>query len=139
MRNEKDHCVIETTEDFSGWDVLLLERFKPGVCLVHLRGGRHTPGPKTFLVVYCDDSLLPVHWKRPGGKTGLVHKAMFDQVMKERDEARARAEEAEMLREADASRWEDQQLRAEKAEAKLERLSEWLLSNGMDGADDGTE
>jgi len=65
----REYYTVQSRDDFSGWDVLLIERYKSGVCRVHLK----TPvwmKQQQSKVVYAEDGLLPEHWVRPAASLG---------------------------------------------------------------------
>jgi len=67
-RKPNSAIVVEGVQDFDdaaakGWTVLFVERFKPGVCRVHMRNTRVNPA--RFMIVFSKDEYLPEHWARP--------------------------------------------------------------------------
>lgn len=63
MRNEMgQYYVAESQNDFSGWEILYIEDFKPGVNKVHIRLLNQTPAQ--FRVVYCDEKYLPTEFRQ---------------------------------------------------------------------------
>jgi len=63
----REYLTYESREEFSGWDVLGVERYKPGVCRVHLASPSHFRS-REFRIVYAKDEHLPEHWIRPPEK-----------------------------------------------------------------------
>lgn len=66
MRNEEGHLVAESKHDFSGWEIISVQDFKPGVKKVTVR---HIPPnvsketPAECMVVYTPDEYVPTEFR----------------------------------------------------------------------------
>ena len=56
-----EHCVAESKEDFSRWEVLHVEDFKPGVKRVHVRSSNKAPAE--FRMVYAAEEHVPTEFR----------------------------------------------------------------------------
>ncbi len=62
MREESGHYIAESPADFSGWEILFIEDFKPGVKRVHIRSSNNPPA--SFRIVYCAEEHLPTDFRQ---------------------------------------------------------------------------
>lgn len=56
MREDNGYSIAESTADFDGWEILLIEDWKPTIKRVHMRKISSTA---SFLMVYASDDIIP--------------------------------------------------------------------------------
>jgi len=58
MQQDNEYYIIESKEDFAGWEILLVQQWKVGVKQVHMRKV-DSSGYGTFMIVYFREEFLP--------------------------------------------------------------------------------
>lgn len=57
MHQEQDHYIADSKEDFVGWEILLIEDWKPGIKRVSMRKIKPM-GWGSFLIVFSKDEYI---------------------------------------------------------------------------------
>jgi hypothetical protein len=60
MRRDNDNLVVESEDDFEGWDILSVSDYKPNVVQVYMRKVGYGVGE--FIIAYSYIKFLPKEW-----------------------------------------------------------------------------